>query len=124
MGDREARLIDVHFEERYWCPDDGGEIWISGYQLVDGDRFLGRDAPELAERGLRVANVARAGPPHPPPPGAQGGAPPAPRGPRGRPPPAGRWSAAAPRPPRTTRTRSWCSRAASRPAGCRASWPP
>lgn len=52
--------VDVRFEERYWYPEDGGEVWIAGYQLVEGDRFLARDAPELAARGLRVANVAGA----------------------------------------------------------------
>jgi hypothetical protein len=53
-------VVDVRFEERYWYPEDGGQVWIAGYYLVDGDRFLARDAPELAERGLRVANVAGA----------------------------------------------------------------
>jgi hypothetical protein len=53
-------LIDVCFEERYWYPEDGGEVWISGFHLVAGDRFLGRDAPELRERGLYVASVAGA----------------------------------------------------------------
>jgi hypothetical protein len=57
-------LIDVRFEERYWYPDDGGEVWVAGYHLVAGDRFLGRDAPELVERGLRVASVAGAGQHH------------------------------------------------------------
>jgi hypothetical protein len=54
--------VDVRFEERYWYPDDGGIVWIAGYQLVDPEsrRFLGRDAPELAERGLHVAGVAGA----------------------------------------------------------------
>ena len=56
-------VVDVVFEERYWYPDDGGVVWIAGYQLVDPDsgRYLGRDAPELAARGLRVAGVAGAG---------------------------------------------------------------
>ena len=56
-------IVDVIFEERYWYPDDGGVVWIAGYQLVDPDsgRYLGRDAPELAARGLRVAGVAGAG---------------------------------------------------------------
>jgi HIRAN domain len=53
-------VVDVRFEERYWYPEDGGEVWLAGYQLVEGDRFLARDAPELAERGLRVAGVAGA----------------------------------------------------------------
>src|SRR5919202_5602977 len=53
-------VVEVRFEERYWYPEEGGEVWLSGYQLVEGDRFLARDAPELAERGLRVAGVAGA----------------------------------------------------------------
>lgn len=53
--------VDV-VRERYWYPDDGGIVWVAGYHLVDGDgRFLGRDAPELAERGLRVVGAAGAG---------------------------------------------------------------
>ena len=57
-------IVDVVFEERYWYPDDGGVVWIAGYQLVDPEsgRYLGRDAPELAALGLRVASVAGAGP--------------------------------------------------------------
>ena len=56
-------IADVVFEERYWYPDDGGMIWLAGYQLIEADtgRYLGRDAPELAARGLRVAGVAGAG---------------------------------------------------------------
>jgi HIRAN domain len=55
--------VDVEFEERYWYPDDGGVVWVAGYQLVDPDsgRFLGRDDPSLTERGLIVAGVAGAG---------------------------------------------------------------
>jgi hypothetical protein len=58
-----AAIVEVAFEERYWYPDDGGVVWLSGYQLVDADsgQHLGRDAPELSERGLRVAGVAGAG---------------------------------------------------------------
>jgi HIRAN domain len=54
--------VDVAYEERYWYPEDGGAVWIAGYQLVDREsgRYLGRDAPELAERGLRVVGVAGA----------------------------------------------------------------
>ena len=57
-------VMEVHVEreERYWYPDDGGVVWLTGYQLVDpesGD-FIGRDSPKLAERGLRVAGVAGA----------------------------------------------------------------
>ncbi|MEY2534730.1 MAG: hypothetical protein QOF29_2640 [bacterium] len=54
--------VHVVFEERYWYPDDGGVVWIAGYQVVDAasGRFLARDAPELAERGLHVATVAGA----------------------------------------------------------------
>jgi hypothetical protein len=48
-------------EERYWYPDDGGIVWVAGYQLVDaGGRFVGRDAPEVAARGLLVSTVAGA----------------------------------------------------------------
>lgn len=55
--------VDVGFQERYWYPDEGGQVWVAGYQLVDpgSGRYLGRDAAELAERGLRVAGVAGAG---------------------------------------------------------------
>ena len=50
----------VH-EERYWYPDDGSIVWLSGYGLIDEDgRFLARDAPQLAARGLAVAPVAGA----------------------------------------------------------------
>ena len=52
-------VVEVRFEERYWYPEEGGEVWLSGYQLVEGDRFLARDAPELAERGLRVARFRK-----------------------------------------------------------------
>ena len=53
--------VRVLFEERYWYPDDGSIVWLSGYGLVDDDgRYLARDAPQLAERGLRVAGVAGA----------------------------------------------------------------
>jgi hypothetical protein len=55
--------VDVERVERYWYPDDGGEVWLAGYQLIDAatGAFLGRDAPALLERGLRVAPVAGAG---------------------------------------------------------------
>ena len=58
--------VDVEYDERYWYPDDGGEVWIAGYQVVDREsgRYLARDAPELAARGLRVAGVAGAGAHH------------------------------------------------------------
>jgi hypothetical protein len=51
-------LVDVEHRERYWYPDDGGEIWVAGYHVVDASgRFVGRDAlPD----GLIVANVAGA----------------------------------------------------------------
>lgn len=49
------------FEERYWYPDDGGQVWIAGYTPVDDEgRYLGRDAPDLTARGLRVCGVAGA----------------------------------------------------------------
>jgi hypothetical protein len=54
--------VDVEVQERYWYPDDGGQVWVAGYQLVDaGGRYLARDAPELAAAGLHVAGVAGAG---------------------------------------------------------------
>ena len=55
--------VDVAFEERYWYPEDGGEVWLAGFQVVDPEsgRFLARDDPQLAKRGLRVAAVAGAG---------------------------------------------------------------
>ena len=58
--------MHVEYDERYWYPEDGGEVWIVGYQVVEPDlgRYLGRDAPELAERGLRVLPVAGAGAHH------------------------------------------------------------
>jgi hypothetical protein len=56
-----ALTVDVVLEERYWYPDDGGIVWVAGYQLVDaGGRFVGRDAPEVAGRGLLVSGVAGA----------------------------------------------------------------
>ena len=54
--------VQVVHEERYWYPDDGGQVWLAGYTPVAGDgRYLGRESPELAARGLRVASVAGAG---------------------------------------------------------------
>jgi len=56
-----AAIVDVELEERYWYPDDGGIVWLAGYQPVGADgRFLGRAAPELAAAGLRIAAVAGA----------------------------------------------------------------
>jgi hypothetical protein len=58
--------VEVELQERYWYPDEGGIVWLAGYQLVDpesGD-YLTRDAPQLAERGLKVAGVAGAGAHH------------------------------------------------------------
>jgi len=54
-------VVDVSLEERYWYPDDGGIVWLAGYQPVAPDgRFLAREAPELAAAGIRVAAVAGA----------------------------------------------------------------
>ena len=54
-------VVQAVFEERYWYPDDGGQVWIAGYTPVDASgAYLGRDAPELAARGLHVAGVAGA----------------------------------------------------------------
>ena len=49
-------------EERYWYPEDGGAVWLAGYTVIDpaSGAYLGRDAPELAAAGLRVAGVAGA----------------------------------------------------------------
>jgi hypothetical protein len=54
--------VAVEYEERYWYPDDGGIVWVAGYSVVDpgSGRYLARDAPELAARGLVVAGVAGA----------------------------------------------------------------
>src|SRR4051794_29617707 len=58
--------VDAVYEERYWYPEDGGQVWLVGYQLVEAEsaRYLARDAPELAARGLRTAGVAGAGQHH------------------------------------------------------------
>jgi len=58
--------VEVRYEERYWYPDDGGQVWVAGYHIVDpgSGRYLARDAPELAARGLRVVGVAGAGAHH------------------------------------------------------------
>src|ERR1700755_1786552 len=53
--------VDAVQQERYWDPDDGGEVWVAGFQLVDREgRYLGRDAQELLDAGLRVSRVAGA----------------------------------------------------------------
>jgi hypothetical protein len=54
--------VEVEYEERYWYPEDGGEVWIAGYHVVDREsgRYVARDSPELAARGLRVVGVAGA----------------------------------------------------------------
>ena len=59
--------VAVVFEERYWYPEDGGEVWLAGYTVVDPDTggYLARDAPALHALGLRVAGVAGAGRHHP-----------------------------------------------------------
>jgi hypothetical protein len=55
-------VVQAVFEERYWYPDDGGQVWLAGYTLVDATgRYLARDAPEVIARGLHVASVAGAG---------------------------------------------------------------
>jgi hypothetical protein len=62
-ADAGPAVVHVEYDERYWYPDDGGEVWIVGYQLVDPETggYLGRAAPELAARGLRVLGVAGTG---------------------------------------------------------------
>jgi hypothetical protein len=60
--------VDVEYDERYWYPDEGGAVWLVGYQVVEREsgRYLARDAPELAALGVRVAAVAGAGQHHAP----------------------------------------------------------
>jgi hypothetical protein len=55
-------VVEVEYEERYWYPEEGGQVWLAGYHVVDpaSGRFVPRDGPELAERGLRVVGVAGA----------------------------------------------------------------
>jgi hypothetical protein len=55
--------VPVEYDERYWYPDEGGQVWLAGYFPVDpsSGRYLARDAPELAGRGLLVVGVAGAG---------------------------------------------------------------
>ncbi|HEV2785619.1 MAG TPA: HIRAN domain-containing protein [Solirubrobacteraceae bacterium] len=54
--------VAVAYDERYWYPDDGAIVWVAGYSVVDPQtgRYLARDAPELAARGLVVCGVAGA----------------------------------------------------------------
>ena len=48
-------VVQVVHEERYWYPDDGGQVWLAGYTPVDEDgRYLAPRRPG-APRGLRVA---------------------------------------------------------------------
>jgi len=47
--------VDAVFEERYWYPDDGSIIWLSGYTV------LGDDGRSLAARRRILAQVIRAG---------------------------------------------------------------
>jgi hypothetical protein len=60
--DEPVMEIAVRYEERHWYPDEGGVVWLAGYSVVDPEsgRYLARDAPELAARGLVVAGVAGA----------------------------------------------------------------
>jgi hypothetical protein len=52
-------VVQAVFEERYWYPDDGGQVWLAGYSLVGDDgRYLARDAAEVVSRGLHVTTVA------------------------------------------------------------------
>jgi HIRAN domain len=55
--------VNVEYDERYWYPDEGGQVWLAGYFPVDASsgRYLARDGPELAALGLRVVGVAGAG---------------------------------------------------------------
>ena len=52
-------VVDVELQERYWYPDDGGEVWVAGYYPVDAaGRFMAREA--LQDQGLLVTHVAGA----------------------------------------------------------------
>ena len=61
-------VVDVELEERYWYPDDGGIVWLAGYQPVGADgRFLGprragagRGGPADRRRGGRARHHADA----------------------------------------------------------------
>jgi hypothetical protein len=57
-----ALIVEVEHDERYWYPEEGGAVWLSGYQPVDAasGRYLARDAPELTARGMHVSAVAGA----------------------------------------------------------------
>jgi hypothetical protein len=59
---RPPLTVDVEYEEGYWYPEDGGQVWLAGYHVVDrtSGRYLARDSAELAALGLRVAGVAGA----------------------------------------------------------------
>jgi HIRAN domain len=61
--EQQSLVVDVEYEERYWYPDEGGQVWLAGYHVVDrkSGRYLARDSSELAARGLRVVGVAGAG---------------------------------------------------------------
>ena len=54
-------IVEVEREERYWYPDEGGIVWLAGFQPVAPDgRYLGREAPgagggRAADRGRRRA---------------------------------------------------------------------
>ena len=37
-------IVDVELRERYWYPEDGGEVWVAGYHVVDATgAYIGRD---------------------------------------------------------------------------------
>jgi hypothetical protein len=55
-------IVEVNYEERYWYPDDGGQVWLAGYVPIDpvSGRWLANRAPELTGRGIHVARAAGA----------------------------------------------------------------
>jgi hypothetical protein len=54
-------VVEVVHEERYWYPDDGGIVWLAGYQPVDQQgRFLANTSEELREKGIRITHAAGA----------------------------------------------------------------
>ena len=69
-------VVDVEIQERYWYPDDGGEVWVAGYYPVDaagrflGARRAGGRGPDRRPRRGRGRTARRPWPPTTPRPAA------------------------------------------------------